>query len=342
MKSKLQSTLPIAALILLLLVGLNACNIADEGKPRSTGSVNEILIVTNSKEQWNGPLGDTIRTFFGADLPGLPQSEPMFGLYNIASKDLNDVFKKFHNILIVDINPQAKKTLSETKKDLWARSQRVIKITAPDTLAFYQEFDLKKAAFLKYFEQNERERSLKIGEMSTDMDLSNKISQNFDLTLEMPAGFYIAEETANFMWLRQTIHNVKQDVEIGIMIYYEKYTDTIMFSPISIINRRNDITRVHIPGPSEGTYMKVAAEFVPPIFKRINDFPTGFAVETRGLWDVKGDFMGGPFISYTFVDQERARIFTLDGYVYNPNELKRNYIRQLESIFYSVKINKTK
>ena len=73
----------------------------------STGSVNEMLIVTNDKAQWEGALGDTLRAFFSAEQAGLSQPEPVFDLMNIADENFNDLFQKFHNIFIVDINPQA-------------------------------------------------------------------------------------------------------------------------------------------------------------------------------------------------------------------------------------------
>jgi hypothetical protein len=57
----------------------------------------------------------------------------------------------------------------------------------------------------------------------------------------------------------------------------------------------------------------------------------------RGVWSVEHDFMGGPFISYTFVDPRNNQILTLMGYVYHPNKKKRNLLRQLEAIIYSVK-----
>lgn len=41
-------------------------------------------------------------------------------------------------------------------------------------------------------------------------------------------------------------------------------------------------------------------------------------IELRGFWDVKNDFMGGPFVSYTTVDTTTDRVFTVDCYVYSP------------------------
>ena len=59
----------------------------------------------------------------------------------------------------------------------------------------------------------------------------------------------------------------------------------------------------------------------------------------RGFWDVEGDFMGGPYVSFTTVDTERNRVFTLDGYVYAPDlkkPSKRNYVRGIEHLLYGI------
>ena len=69
----------------------------------------------------------------------------------------------------------------------------------------------------------------------------------------------------------------------------------------------------------------------------VDDFPAGYTVELRGLWKVQNDFMGGPFISYTFLHPTNHHIITLEGYVYQPNKKKRDLMLQVESILYSIK-----
>jgi len=123
------------------------------------------------------------------------------------------------------------------------------------------------------------------------------------------------------------------------MIYSMDYHDTIVFNPKHILRWRNSLTLEYIPGPSPISFMKVANEVIPPVFDTITDFPGGYAVETRGLWEVENDFMGGPFINYTFIDKANNKVITLDGYVYNPNDVKKYYLRELESIFFAAKFN---
>lgn len=318
---------------------LSGCSTAPSGMKKSTGSVNELLIVTNSKAQWEGAIGDTLRSVFAAEMDGLSQPEPVFNLANIADDDFKGLFETYHNILFVDITPGVTATKSETNLNVWAEPQRVIRVTAPDEMAFYSELQLKKASFLKLFIALERERTLLINKLDMDFKLTNAVENKFGFRMSFPEGFYIASDNPEFLWIRYKLAKMKQDVELGIMIYTMDYKDTSAFNPKHIILWRNTLTREHVPGPSPASFMKVSQEVVLPVFNVVDDFPGGYAIETRGLWEVQNDFMGGPFISYTFIDQARNKVVTLDGYVYNPNDDKKNFLRQIESVFYSLEFN---
>ena len=47
--------------------------------------------------------------------------------------------------------------------------------------------------------------------------------------------------------------------------------------------------------------------------------------------------MGGPFISYAFIDSATARAVIVTGFVYAPKEEKRELLRQVEALMYTVK-----
>jgi len=324
----------------IVLLGLSAMiMISCEGEvrhDRSTGKTNEILIVTNTKTQWESQVGFVVKNFFEQPLAGLPQPEPMFHLFNVADKDFNKVFKAQHNILIIDINRKFTEALVETRHNYWTRPQRVIKITAPDTVSFRMAFDEHKTAFLESFNALEIERTNVQFKMARSVELKNIVEKKFDFSMQLPGGFVVAAEDNNFLWLRQNMQKVKQDVELGIIIHEKPYIDTSAFAENEILILRDSLTSMFIEGPSTGSYMVISRDFVAPVFKRIDDFVSGFAVETRGLWMVRNDFMGGPFISYTFVDPKLERVITVDAYVYNPGDLKRNFIRQMEAIFHTI------
>ena len=329
--------IPITVVFLMFAFLFTSCDEQSRsGVKKSTGKTNELMIITNTKAQWKGNLGDTLRAFFEQEMLGLPQAEPIFTAYNVAKKKFNKTFKKLHSIFIVDIDPGIKSPFVEVKRDLWSAPQQVCKITAPDLESFYKEFNKYKETFLRLFLDLEIERTNKYFGMASSVPMRNVLKKKFGISMDVPGGFYVGQESNNFIWLRQSMHRTKQDVELGIMIYVMPYTDTSLFHPNRIVQIRDSITHDFVHGELPGTYVAISSEFIPVISERTADYVTDFAVETRGLWNLVNDFMGGPFLSYTFVSPDGTKVMTVDGYVYNPSGMKRNFIRQLEAIFYTL------
>jgi hypothetical protein len=65
------------------------------------------------------------------------------------------------------------------------------------------------------------------------------------------------------------------------------------------------------------------------------------AVETRGLWRTYGDFMGGPFLSYTVADSAAGVVYTLEGLVYSPGMAKRLVLLEMEAAFRAATFQRT-
>ena len=320
--------------VAFIIIFLSSCNYEKPAIPNSTGKTSEMLVVTNNKAQWNTQLGDTIKDFFGQLCVGLPQPEPLFSMVNIPEEAFIDMYHKHRNIFIVDIDKKSKEAWIETKKNLWAIPQRVIKITAPDKDSFYKIFDENKNVFLELFNRVERRRINNAYRSITVTKIKNKLNKTFGITLTLPGGFKIAKAAPDFMWLRKETQKESQ----GIMVYSYDYKDESSFELKKIIAKRNFFTKKFIPGPTQNSYMCVSKEVIYPEAKEIN-FLKNYAVEVRGLWRVEGDFMGGPFLSYTFVNENINKIITIDAYVYAPRTIKRDLLRQLEAICYTMEIS---
>jgi len=61
------------------------------------------------------------------------------------------------------------------------------------------------------------------------------------------------------------------------------------------------------------------------------------AFEVRGKWEVKGDFMAGPFLNYSVIDEKNDRMLVVEGFTYAPNINKRDYMFELEAILKTLK-----
>jgi len=320
------------SVLVFVALSLVSCFGGTSGLQPSTGKTNEMLVVTNSEIVQKGSVGSSISDFFAQILDGFPQPEKTYDLAFVTEPGFNQMFKTHHNIFIVDINPEFTRPVLETHSDLWARPQRVIKMTVPDDSTFLVEFDLHKEAFMEFFHANERRRAIQAFGTIEDLKIKKFVSEKFDINLMIPKSFYIAKEAKDFVWLRREAQHFSQ----GILIYTFPYTDTLVFAPDEIIRRRDEFTRSNVPGPAPESFMKVS--LIEPPFTRRIDFNGLFAVEMRGMWELEGDFMGGPFINYTVVDEKNGRIITLDGFVYYPNQDKKNLVRQLESLLYTLSI----
>ena len=301
-------------------------------KDRSAGGTSEIMVVTQNDEQWDGMIGDTIRAFFLQPQYGLPQPEAINKLTHIKVSGMTDMFRKHKCILLVEINPALEKPVLETGEDLWAAPQRVLKIIAPDRTSWCQAFNENKEAFKVMYDKVERDRILSVLRPSNDEQIVKRIQEKMGFTMTIPSGFYIAKDEPDFMWLRKELPKNS----FGIFIYSTPYKDTLQLELNSLVSVRDHLLQQYVPGPADGSFMTTEKEFVPPMLNYISTYPTGFAAEMRGMWCLVGDYMAGPFVSYSFADANTGNLVTLEGYVYYPNHDKRDDLLQLQSILYSI------
>ena len=74
--------------------------------------------------------------------------------------------------------------------------------------------------------------------------------------------------------------------------------------------------------------------FVKPGIKFLKYHNLDF-VETRGLWEVYNDYMGGPFVSHSFYSKDGKDIIVLKSDVVFQPYANAQYLRQTESLLYS-------
>ena len=62
-----------------------------------------------------------------------------------------------------------------------------------------------------------------------------------------------------------------------------------------------------------------------------NTFTKEYFVQMR-------DFMGGPFVSHMRLDPVNQRIIVVEAFIYSPDKLKRNLMRQMEASLYTLRV----
>ena len=327
--------LSIFALIIALAAILTSCfKQKGEGyRDRAVGGSSEVLFVTQNDDQWNGRMGQTVREFFEEEQYGLPQPEKTFKVAHININALNDMFKKHRNLIIAEIVPDLPNPIIESQDNWMSAPQYAIKIKAKDTDTWIQTFDSQKDEIKKKFDNNERARFMDFFRPTANAKIMETLKNTYGLTLTVPEGYYIAVNNDYFTWLR------REEVEksFGLIIYQLPYKSTDDFSEARITKTCDSVMQKYIPGPADGSYMTLDKNDIKPVFRVVPDFPAPYTVEMRGLWITEGDYMAGPYVAYTFVNPQSNRITTMVGYVYYPNKPKRDLLRQVESLIWSLK-----
>ncbi len=284
-----------------------------------------------NKTLWKDAVGDTLRAIMQEPQTGLPQNEPLFTLLNIEHNNWGRMFKTHRSILYINVSAKLKKPKLFIKNEYFARTQAYIRAEAPDNKTMIELLEKNRAKIISYFYKGEIDRKKASFKKNVVQGIFNKLKKKYNFTLTFPAGYKINKDTLNFMWISSETPSYSQ----GMFIYSYEYTSEKEFKKDAILKKRNNLLRRYVPGPTEGSFMTTEMNY--PISCSHLVFKENYAMETRGLWKVENDFMGGPFLSITLLDKENNKVICMDSYVYYPNENKREMLRELEAIMYSYK-----
>ena len=265
------------ALILFFLVLLLSCSDSNQKLlPNSSGNINNISVVS-SDDIWQGKVGEVIRENFGRPIYGLPQIEPVFSLSHIPSKVFSGFATKSRTILKVDIS---EKEGVFNFKNTYASPQRIIQITAnsADKIIEIINENLNTIYSTIYFNEiQEKQRRI-----SKNLNKTGAIKNNLGVSLKFPSAYRVAKADTNFVWIRR-------DIKTGsVNLFIHRQTN---LTEQSIIEKRDSISKIYIPGPVENTYMSTDLIYTP----NTQEISVGGkqVFETRGLWEIEGQFMKG-------------------------------------------------
>lgn len=319
--------------VIAILIIFSSCN---EKNPSAlltnvTGKSGEVVLVIDP-DQWSSEVGLEFQKKLSQEYPALPQSEPMFDLVHIPYEAFTNIFKTHRNIIIAKVDKKLHEPKMIVQEDLWAKPQIIISVLAQSDSALASVIREKGDVLVDRIFKKEIERYAKNYEKYEQMGIADRLSQKFGIRLTIPKGYTLDVDTTDFVWIES---RGRGDLVQGILVYsYDK--PEVNLTTDYLFAKRTQFTKKFIPGPTEGSYMAVETQAVP--FRReitVNEIDV---IELRNLWKIENDFMGGPFVSFSFIDEKNNKVINIDGFVFAPQFDKRDYLRQLEAILNSVQI----
>ena len=318
--------MPLAAL--LLLASAYGCNGTKALLPNVSGKAGEVMVVID-KDYWEGAVGDKVREILTDEVPYLPQKEPLFNLSNVPLSGFSDLFRVHRNILLLQVDPQLDSTGIFYHKDVWASPQSVIQVSAHTSEEAVGLLDDSAQLIVSFFEQAERDRIIGNALLYEERSLADTVSSIFGGSPHFPTGYKLRKATPDFVWIAYDREYVYQDV----LIYKYPVTEKDPFSAENIIRHRNETMKKNVPGMFENSYM-TTSPVLEPIVEHVKYRGRDF-MQTRGLWEVENDYMGGPFVSHSFYSPDGKDIIVTEAFVYAPRYDKRQYMLQVEALLYS-------
>ena len=303
--------------------------------PGKVGAAGELVVVA-PMDVWNGPAGDTLRAWMERPYPVLPQYEPTMDVMHLEPEVFDRFWKPHRNILVLEVADRVdtQEPSLTMYRDKYSRGQIYMVGKGRTAQALARVLDARGAEMVSLLHAEEVSRYADIVALSPNEVVARDVEAQCGVAGLWPKDARLAKTDSTFTWIDRQLTRMKggdnHDVQQGFFIHSEPYTSANQLSLEHVLNRRDALTRAHVPGPTKGSYMATERRFVPS-YEEL-EWDGHFALEVRGLWRMENDFMGGPFYSLTLVDEAHGRLVTLEGYAYAPYFDKRPYIREVEGI----------
>lgn len=295
--------------------------------PQSSGNINHVSVIVKEKH-WKSELGENTRNIIGDIYQGLPIDEPNFKFFHIDPKQFNGFSRLSRNIIYFQ-----KDTINKFSiyKDLYSKPQLFFLIQGEDEGVWANYLKENKSLIINTIKDGERKE--KIRRIKKSPSKSDILKDRIGIELIYPSIYKKVKDTLNFVWLE------KQILKGTLNIISYRLPLFVLSNPPKlkeIIRIRDSIGSLYIPGRLKGTYMITEQDYKPYFYKLNIDKKDVF--ETKGIWEVKNDFMGGPFVNYLLKDEKAKQWIVVEGFAFAPSVSKREFMFELNSILSTISI----
>ena len=330
-------------------------SVSKEFMQSARGDADEIIIVSDSSD-WAGDIGSALRSIFRSPIQGLPQDEAPFKVNKASPLKLNSVLKSAVNMVFVMTldNPsreskvirnyftdESLKEISRdtsrfmlVRKDEFARGQTVLYFFSKEGEILAEQLRQNEERIRQYFENQVKQKVASSLLKSREPQIEKVLQEDHNIQIRVPFGWELAKNKDNFVWMRL----LDVDQEQNVFLYYQQYNDASVFE--NVLDLRDKITETYLRD-SEKRELYITRQDRPDLRTAFFDqttFKGMYAMELRGLWKISDNSAGGPYVSYTFVDEDTQTLYYLEGYVYAPGGKKKNLVREVEAIMSTFKL----
>ena len=287
-----------------LLLFLASCTLGGgkNGKqPKSTGLPYEVVL--------EGDTDSIVTKILTEEVPALPQPEPLCRLIQVKKGKTHGSYLLVRTRIVVNI-PAEEFSVGLSRNEN-ASPQTVIRISARSPQQLREKLNPEKLRQL--VDEAELEHLASI--ISTNPSKQNRemqqlVKKNFGISMNIPAEMQASKKAKNFIWISNNASSGMKNLIIMRVKSEERRAEK---------QQIDSMLRTNMPGETDSMYMVI------PVLAK------------RGLWEMKGDAMGGPYVMQRIRRGKTGDEIIIIGFVYAPEMKKKILIKQLEAAISTIK-----
>ena len=269
--------------------------------PKSTGQPYEVVL--------EGDTDSIVTKILTEEVPALPQPEPLCRLIQVKKGKTHGSYLLVRTRIVVNI-PAEEFSVGMSRNEN-ASPQTVIRISARSPQQLREKLNPEKLRQL--VDEAELEHLASI--ISTNPSKQNRemqqlVKKNFGISMNIPAEMQASKKAKNFIWISNNASSGMKNLIIMRVKSEERRAEK---------HQIDSMLRTNMPGETDSMYMVI------PVLAK------------RGLWEMKGDAMGGPYVMQRIRRGKTGDEIIIIGFVYAPEMKKKILIKQLEAAISTIK-----
>ena len=294
---------------------LTSCGLTGKNrkKPDSTGQPYEIVL--------EGDTDSIVTRILTEDVPALPQPEPLCKLIQVKKGKTKGSYLLVRTRIIVNITD--KDFAVKLSHDENAAPQNIIRINARSVQQLREKLNGEKLRqIVDEAELKHLTEIISNNPSKQNKEMQEEVKKTFGLDMKIPVSMNASKKAKDFIWISNNASTGMQNLLV-MKVKSERRvkkqrsaTERKANSNVTTTDDKHQIDsilRTNMPGETDSMYMTI------PVLSE------------RGLWEMKGDAMGGPYVMH------RIHNLYVIGFVYAPEMKKKILIKQLEAAISTIK-----
>lgn len=301
----------------LIFLLLTSCSLTGKNrkKPASTGQPYEIVL--------EGDTDSIVTRILTEDVPALPQPEPLCKLIQVKKGKTKGSYLLVRTRIIVNITD--KDFAVKLNHDENAAPQNIIRINARSVQQLRERLNGEKLRqIVDEAELKHLAEIISNNPSKQNKEMQEEVKKTFGLDMKIPVSMNASKKAKDFIWISNNASTGMQNLLVMRVKSEERRMKNSNAFHVNDKAQIDSILRTNMPGETNSMYMVI------PVLSE------------RGLWEMKGDAMGGPYVMHRIHRQTSQTAkpgysLYIIGFVYAPEMKKKILIKQLEAAISTIK-----